>query len=114
MGLTSNKDLLPLIKETMSDAIGTEELFMEALRDMVKDEIKRHVRAKLDENPALREELKEAIALLMEAKAKEVYATLKLAKASAKLGLTLVPEDLKRQMSKELEKELANLMEKGL
>jgi len=112
--LAGNKDLLPLLKETVSDAIGTEELFMEALRDMVKDEIKRHVRAKLDENPALREELKEAISLLMEAKAKEVYATLKIAKAGAKLGLTLVPEELKKQMSKELEKEMAAFMEKGL
>jgi hypothetical protein len=52
--------------------------------------------------------------MYFEAKIKEAYAGIKLAKSSAKLGLELIPENLRDEMSKELQKELSKLVEKTL
>ena len=100
------------------DTIDAEDLMVEAMRDMVKDEIKRHIRTTLDDNPQLREEIKEAIKIYMEARARQIYATMKLAKGAAKLGLSILPPDLKKDLSKEvlsiLEKEFGDIMDRAL
>lgn len=102
----------------MSDSLDAEDLVLEALREMVKDEIKRHIKSKLDEDPELRKEIKDAISMYLETRARQVYATIKIAKGAAKLGLSLIPPDLKKEMSKEVlsifEKELSSIMEKDL
>jgi len=112
-----NKDLIPLIKN-VTEAIDAESLAMEAARDLIKDEIKRVIRAKLEDNPKLRDEIKEAISLYLEAKARQTFALVKLTKCGAKLGLELIPPGLKADISKELlsifEKELVSMMDKGL
>ena len=112
------KNIAPLIKTALSDVIGAEDLLLDATRDLVRDEIKRVIRAKLEENPALRDEIKDAISMYLEAKGRQVLATLKLAMASAKLGLELLPPALKKDMSKELmsvfEKELSEILARGL
>ena len=96
---------------------GTEDLLIEAFRDMVKDEIKKHVRSKIDANPELREEIKRAVKDLVEAKVKESLALLKIAKAGAKLGLEMVPEDMRAQFMRDLvstfEKEMGAIFEKS-
>ncbi len=95
-----------------------EDILVEAIKDMVKDEIKRYVREKLDARPELKEELKIAITEMMEAKVKEAAALVKMAKAGAKLGLELVPPHLREEVTKELigifEKEISVLMDKTL
>ena len=107
-----------MIKSILTDSLSAEDLVVEALRDMVKDEVKSHIRAALDKDPALRKEIKDAIYMYLEAKARQLYATMKLGKGAAKLGLSIIPPDLKKEMSKEilsmLENELGNIMERGL
>ncbi len=104
-------------KELPLGEMNTENLVMEALRDMVKDEIKSHLRKKLEENPELKTELKEAIELFIEAKLRETFAGIKLAKAGTKLGLSVVPdkmvEELTKEFSKVFEKELSSILEKS-
>lgn len=89
---------------------------MEAMRDLVKDEIKKYVKSKLDASPALKQEIKKAVEELMEAKVKEGYALVKLAKAGMKLGLELVPPRLREEFSKDLiamfQKEIGEMFEK--
>jgi hypothetical protein len=104
-----------LLRQT-AGVVHTEDILVEAVRDLVKDEIKRYIRERLEGNPALRDELKGAVGELMEAKLKEAYAFLRIAKASAKLGLELVPRHLRGEVTKELagiiEKEMAAILER--
>ena len=102
-----------LLRDTMG-AMHTEDLLVEALRDLVKDEVKAYVRARLDANPDLKGEIRAAVKDLLEAKIREAYAFVKLAKAGAKLGLELVPPEMRTEVTRELakifEKEVASLM----
>jgi adenosyl cobinamide kinase/adenosyl cobinamide phosphate guanylyltransferase len=96
--------------------IHSEDLLVEALRDLVKDEIKRYVRQKLDENPELKQEIKQAVGEFISAKMNETYALLKLTKCGAELGLGMIPKDLREKLGKDiaslLEKEVSQVIEK--
>lgn len=104
-----------VLRDTMG-AVHTEDLLVEALRDLVKDEVKAYVRARLDANPELKAEIREAVRDMMGAKLQEAYAFVKLAKAGAKLGVELVPPEMRAEVTKELariiEKEVGNLLER--
>jgi hypothetical protein len=113
--MTADEDIIkPLLSGSLKNVLGGEELIVDVARDLVKDEIKRIIREKLEASPELRQEFKDAIGMYFEAKIKEAYAGIKLAKSSAKLGLELIPENLRDEMSKELQKELSKLVEKTL
>ncbi len=104
-----------MLKSTIGVS-NTEDLIIEAIRDLVKDEIKKYVRQKIDENPAIKQEMKEAVALFIDAKAREAYAVVKLGKAAAELGIQVVPPEMKAQLGKDLasliEKEMNQVFEK--
>jgi hypothetical protein len=68
----------------------------------------------LNADPELRKEFKDAVGMYFEAKVKEAYAGVKLAKSSAKLGLELIPEHMRDEMSKELQQELIKIVEKTM
>ena len=107
-----------VLRGGFTDMLGSDQLVTEALRDLLKDEVKRKMRESLDANPELQEELRDAIRLYFESKVNEAYATLKFVKASAKLGVSMMPEELRNQLGKEigslLEKEVAALLEKAV
>lgn len=107
-----------LAKGDVSGIFPTEGVILDSVRELVRDEIKRYIQAKLEENQELKDEIKDAVKEYIEAKAKEVHATLKLAKAGAKLGLSLIPEDMQKEMSKEFislfEKELGEIIAKAV
>ncbi len=112
-------DLLSqMLKGGFSDLMGNEALVVDVFRDLLKDEIKRKMREELDRNPELQEELRDAIRAYFEAKVRETYATMKFMKASAKLGVQMMPGELREELGKEigslLEKEVAALLEKAL
>jgi hypothetical protein len=93
----SNDVLSQLLKGTVTDIMPHKDLVIEAVEDP---------------------EIKEALNEYLSAKIKEVNATLKLAKAGAKLGLNLIPDNLRAEVSRDIvalfEKELGVIMEKGL
>lgn len=103
-----------LIKSTRL-VVNTETLFVDAVQDLVKDEVKRHLRQKIDADPELKAEMAEAVKSLIDAKLHEAFAMLKLAKSGAKLALSLVPPDMRQEMGRELvmlfEKEVDRMME---
>ena len=85
-----SKILKPLLKEGLYDVMGGEDILIEAARDLVREEIKEHIREKLDANPELKKEFKDAIGMFFEAKLKEAFANIKLVKAGATVsGSTL-------------------------
>ena len=102
------------VKELMA----TEDIVIEAVRDLVKDEIKSYIRQKVDADEELQDELKEAISYYFNAKARSVYAEMKASRAAARLGLRILPDDLQGEVGEALvglfEKELGNLLEKAL
>jgi hypothetical protein len=107
-----------MVKSMLSDTLDIEDIIMESLRDLVKDEVKRHIKQALDKDPTLRKELKEAVNMYLEARAKQILATVKLGKGAVKLGLSIMPGDLKKDLSKEvlsiLEKEISQIMDNTL
>ena len=107
-----------MLKGGFSDLMGNEALVVDVFRDLLKDEIKRKMREELERNPELQEELRDAIRAYFEAKVRETYATVKFMKASAKLGVSMMPDELREELGKEigtlLEKEVAALLEKAL
>lgn len=107
--------LEPFIKAS-GGVLRTEDIVIEAARDLIKDEIKRYIRAKIEANPDLKAEVKDAVSDFLEAKVKEGYALVKLAKCGAKLGLELVPEKLRAEMAREIvsifEKEIGAVIDK--
>ncbi|MHB8586627.1 MAG: type I restriction enzyme endonuclease domain-containing protein [Thermoplasmatota archaeon] len=107
-----------VMRGDLLDVLEQENVILDALRDLVRDEIKRRMREELDKSPQLREELKDAVREYYEAKVHEAYATLKFAKASAKLGVNLMPDNLRDELGRELqtvlEKDVAGILEKAL
>lgn len=105
-----------MVKSTKT-ILNSETLMVEAIQDLVKDEVKRTMKAKLDANPELREELKNAVQELLEAKVHEAYAALKIGKCGAKLGIEMVPPKLRKEIGQELvnmfEKEVNRMLEQS-
>jgi hypothetical protein len=95
--------------------LSSETLLVDAVQDLVRDEVKRHIRQKLEEDPELKKELADSVKLLMEAKVREAMAVLKIAKGGAKLGLAMVPPELRKELGHELvtmfEKEVSKMLE---
>ncbi len=106
------------IQSQLKDLLSTEDLVIEAFRDLVKDELKAHVRSKIDEDPELKEEIKEAVAYYFHSKARSIYAELKATRAATRLGLRMLPDELQGEVGDALvtlfEKELGALLEKAL
>lgn len=95
-----------------------EEIVAEATRDLVKEEIRHHLEKKLREDPALAREIKDAVKDLLEARAREYSALLRITAATARLGFSAIPDSVKGQVAQDvlavLNRELGNLVEKTL
>ena len=108
--------LVPLVRNTLSEVLNAEGLVTEAMRDLVRDEIKAYMRAKLEEDQELKQEIKDALNLYLESRAKELLATIRLAKAGTKMSFALMPEglkeDIKGEVLKMFEAEIAEFLER--
>ena len=105
------------IRERVQDLMSTEDLIIESFKDIVKDELKLHIRTKIEEDPDLPAEIREAVSYYFQQKARSVYAELKATRA-ARLGLRLLPDELQGEVGEALiglfEKELGTLLDKAL
>jgi len=106
------------VREQIRELMATEDLVIETFRDLVKDELKTHIRNVIDEDPDLKAEIKEAVGYYFQAKARSVYAELKASRAATRLGLRMLPADLQAEVGDALvglfEKELGTLLERAL
>ena len=98
------------IKNQIKDLMSTEDLVIEAFRDLVKDELKAHIRNKVEDDPELKAEIKEAVSYYFQSKARSIYAELKATRAATRLGLRLLPDDLQGEVGEAL----VSLFEKEL
>ncbi|MCL4328906.1 MAG: nitrite reductase [Candidatus Thermoplasmatota archaeon] len=75
----------------------SEELFLEAVRDMMKDIIKEFVRNRVDRDSELKDLIVEALKEFLDAKIKEYDSMAKMAKITAKIGITAAPSEVKEE-----------------
>jgi len=110
-------DIISSVVKGTKTMLSSETLLIEAVQDLVKDEVKKTIREKLDANPELKQELRLAVQELMEAKVHEAYALLKVGKVGAKIGIELVPPKLRKEIGQELasmfEKEVNRMLEQS-
>jgi hypothetical protein len=104
------------IRDHVSEFIQTEDLVLETMRDMIKDELKTYIRGRIDDDAELKAEIKEAVKYYFNAKARSLYAELKASHVAARLGLSLLPDDLREEASGALvslfERELGEVLER--
>ena len=107
-----------LSRGSISEIFPTEDVLIQSVQELVRDEIKKYILVKLNENPEIKEEIKDAVKEYIEAKLKELHAALKLTKAGAKLGLNLIPDDMREEVSKSFiqlfEKEISEILSRSL
>ncbi|MBN1677418.1 MAG: hypothetical protein JW880_02660 [Candidatus Thermoplasmatota archaeon] len=115
--MAPDEDIISSVLKGTKTMLSSETLLVEAVQELVKDEVKRAMREKLDANPELKKELKQAVGELMEAKVHEAYALLKIGKVGAKIGIELVPPNLRKEIGQEIaslfEKEVARMLEQS-
>lgn|GEM_PF-438565 len=115
---TEADGLVELVLRSSRELLHPEEIVAEATRDLVKEEIRRHLERKLKEDPGLSQELKDAVKELLEARAREYSALLRVTAAAARLGFEAIPESVRGRVAKDLaelvNRELGNLVEKTL
>ena len=108
--------IIPIVRSTLSEVLQAEGLITEAMRDLVRDEIKAYMRSRLDEDPALKQEIKDALEMYLESRAKEMLATVRLAKAGTKMSFAMLPENIKEDIKTEVlgmfEDEISELLER--
>lgn len=83
-----------------------DDIIINAVVDIYKDEIKEIIKKKLKENPRLEEELKAAIKEYTQGKLLEAAAQGKLLKIVAELGLVSLPDSFRDEMIKNIIKAL--------
>ncbi len=109
---------LDILVRSTRDLLRPEELVREATRDIVKQEIRGHLERTLKENPSLDRELREAVKALLEARAQEYAALLRVGACTARLGLAAVPAEIRQQLTRDLitifSKELGQIVERSL
>ncbi len=111
------KNVEMLLKET-EKIMPSEDMMVEVLRDLMKDQIKEYIKEKMDENPKIKEEMREAMITYINAKVKEFEAATLLTKALGELGVISLPPDVKKEFISNIyemfQKEINDIIEKTL
>ncbi len=109
---------LDVLLKSTQDLLRPEELVREATRDLVKEEIRRHLEKTLRDDPKLAQDLKDAVRDLLAARAMEYAALLRVGTTTARLGLSAMPPEVRRALTQELvdlvAKELGQIAERSL
>lgn len=80
----------------------SDEIIVQAIQELYKDEIKDRIKERLKANPRLESELKEAIKEYTKGKLLEAGAQGKMLKVVAELGLISMPESFRDEMVKNI------------
>lgn len=115
---TSSDEPFDLLLRSTQDLLRPEELVREATRDLVKDEIRRHLEKTLKDDPKLQQDLRDAVRDLLAARAMEYAALLRVGTTGARLGLSALPPNVRKALTQELvhlvSNELGQIAERSL
>jgi hypothetical protein len=114
----SSGEPIDLLLKSTQDLLRPEELVREATRDIVKEEIRGHLEKTLREDPKLAQDLKDAVRALLEARAMEYAALLRVGTVTARLGIAAMPPNIRSALTKDvvdlISKELGHIVERSL
>ncbi|MGC2035948.1 MAG: hypothetical protein WA761_10990 [Thermoplasmata archaeon] len=114
----SSGEPIDILVQSTRDLLRPEELLREATRDIVKDEIRRHLEKTLKEDPKLQQDLKDAVRALLEARAFEYAALVRVGACTARLGLAAMPENIRSALTKDIvdliSKELGHIVDRSI
>jgi len=109
---------IDVLLQSTRDLLRPEELVREATRDIVKDEIRKHLEKTLREDPKLAQDLKDAVKELLAARANEYAALVRVGTTAARLGMSALPPEVRRTLTKDIvdliSKELGQIVERSL
>jgi len=115
---SSSGEPIDVLVKSARDLLRPEELVREATRDLVKDEIRRHLEKTLRDDPKLAQDLKDAVRDLLAARATEYAALVRVSTTTARLGLSALPPDVRRAVTQDIvnliSKELGQIVERSL
>lgn len=110
------EDIVTKLTRESFKLMDTESVFVQAMQDIVKDEIKKRIMSRIEKDPALKEQIKIAVEDLIEARIKEGYAMMRLGKIAARIGLEMIPPDMKEDVTREftsiIEREISEIFQK--
>lgn len=113
-----DREPIEMLLKSTQDLLRPEELVREATRDIVKSEIRAHLEKTLGEDPKLAQDLKDAVRALLEARALEYAALLKVGTCTARLGIAAVPANIRAALTKDIidliGRELGQIVERSL
>jgi hypothetical protein len=114
----SSGEPIDLLVKSTRDLLRPEELVREATRDIVKGEIRKHLEKTLREDPKLEQDLRDAVRDLLAARATEYAALVRVGTATARLGLSALPPEIRQTLTRDLvalvSKELGQIVERSL
>ena len=93
---------IDVLLRSTRDLLRPEELVREATRDLVKDEIRRHLEKTLHDDPKLAQDLRDAVRDLLAARASEYAAVVRIGTSTARLGLSALPPEVRRRLTRDL------------
>ncbi len=76
-------------------AMPSEDLYFEALHDIIKDLVKEYIKKKINENDEIKSEIMGILEKFLESKFKEYDAMARMAKVTAEVGLITAPRSIK-------------------
>jgi hypothetical protein len=83
---------------------------LEAFREFIKEEYKKHIRQVYESDPELQKTIKEALDERAEARRKLASANMKLLRAGARLGIELREEELPRLLKRPIIRKIVSRM----
>lgn len=89
------KEDLDLYIKRFLGTMPSEELYFEAIRDIMKEIIKEYIKKKINESEGLKNEIMEVLREYLEARLKEYDSMAKMAKVTAKIGVATAPQAIK-------------------
>lgn len=76
-------------------AMPSEDLYFEALHDIIKDLVKEYIKKKINQNDEIKSEIMGILEKFLESKFKEYDAMARMAKVTAEVGLITAPTSIK-------------------
>jgi signal recognition particle GTPase len=96
----------------------SEDIYFEAVREIIKDILKEYIKKRINEDPDLKSGIAEVLKEFIAAKLKEYDSMARMARITAKIGVQIAPESIKDEAMEDFvsvfQKEIEEIIKKTL